>query len=422
MRRYDFTLDRKPFRHFTLTIALAILTFAFSLSAYGQTETVLYSFLPGGLGNPSWLVAGLVFDSSGNLYGMTQEGGANNAGSIFELSPISGGGWLETTLYSFTGETDGALPWSSLAIDSAGNLYGTSSNGSSLYGTVFELSPVAGGGWHFTTLHSFTLGLDGGGPVGGVVLDPAGNVYGTASSGGAHGVGTVFELSPRSGGGWHFTVLHAFNTTDGRYPYDNLTLDSAGNLYGTTVQGGVATRCTSRLVSGCGVVFKLSPAAGGPWHYTDLHAFNKIDGEAPMGGVVLDVDGNLYGTTSAGGALGAGTIFKLSPSTGGAWHETLIHSFTGTTDGSYPVASLTLDALGNIYGTTELGGAAGDGIVFEFSHASGGGWTETVLHDFAGADGSQPRCTPVFDSSGNLYGTTQVGGAFGAGTAFEIIP
>ena len=408
-----------------LALAFAAITLTLSSLSQAQTETIIYDFLGGGpLGNPSFPVAGLTLASSGNFYGITQEAGANNAGSVFELSPISGGGWQETPIYSFTGGTDGALPWSSVAIDSAGNLYGISSNGqasngSSLYGAVYQLSPITGGGWHFTVLHDFIGGLDGGGPIGGLVVDSAGNVFGTSSYFGAGGQGTLFELSPKSGGGWHFTVLHSFTGgTDGGEPYGNLISDPAGNLYGTASQGGLATHCKG----GCGVVFKLSPTAGSAWHFSVLNSFTGADGQTPWAGVTRDASGNLFGTTTAGGTDRSGTVFELSPRAGGAWHETLIHSFTDGDDGATPKAGLALDSLGNLYGAAEYGGSSSIGVFFEFSHSSGT-WIETVLHTFTGdPDGQDPTGTPIFDSSGNLYGTTLLGGNLDSGSAFEITP
>jgi uncharacterized repeat protein (TIGR03803 family) len=405
-----------------LTLTLVALTLSLASFAQAQTESVIYSFLPGGdLGNSSFPFAGVVRDSAGNLYGTTNEGGANNVGQVFELSPIPGGGWQENTLYTFTGQADGAYPADSLVIDSAGNLYGSAGAlaNSGRFGSVFKLSPGEGGQWNLTNLHTFTGGLDGGGPNG-VIFDSAGNLYGTACCDGVNAQGTVFKLSPLTGGGWHFTLLHALTETDGAYPGAGLVFDSLGNLYGTAQEGGNTTNCITRPENGCGVVFKLSPTAGGNWHYTVVHAFTGQDGEGPLDALTVDASGNLYGTTFGGGASHDGVAFKLAKTRVG-WRETVIHTFSGTPDGSSPYGGVTLDSLGNVYGTTQIGGTSNNGIVFEIALVSGV-WTETVVHDFSGGDGLQPRSTPIFDPAGNLYGTTLSGGDNDSGTVFEITP
>jgi uncharacterized repeat protein (TIGR03803 family) len=418
---------RRFFRILILPLTFAAITLGLSISSPAQTETVLYSFPgSGSLSNPSF-PNGIIRDASGNFYGTTQEGGATDQGSVYELSPIAGGGWQETTLYSFTDRSDGAYPASALAMDATGNLYGESGSGPSSPGSgvIFELSPSGGGGWHFTTIYAFRSSIDGGGPVGGVVLDSAGNLYGTTTYfGSALKQGTVFKLSPVSGGGWHFKLLHTFGA-DGGTPYSALVLDSAGNLYGTATRGGVPG-CYLNL--GCGVVYQLSPSISGAWHYTVLHAFDGTDGATPVAAVTFDTAGNLYGTTTAGGAHNLGTVFKLSPLTGGGWQESILHSFTGGADGSDPNGGLIFDSLGNIYGTSYVGADAttcyspGCGVVLKFSPVSGGGWTATVLHTFTGPDGARPASALIFDPSGNLYGTTYIGGANFAGTIFEITP
>lgn len=418
------SLSLSPARRFSRTLIFA-LTFAtstltLSLITQAQTESVIYSFLPGGtLGNPSFPFAGLVRDSAGNLYGTTSEGGANNVGQVFELSPVAGGGWQETTLYNFTGQADGAYPRESLVIDSEGNLYGSAGSlaNSGRFGSIFKLSPGEGGEWNIRTIHVFTGGLDGGGPNS-VVFDSTGDLYGTACCDGVNAQGTVFKLSPVPGGGWHFTLLHALTETDGAYPGAGLVFDSLGNLYGTAQEGGDASNCITRPEDGCGVVFELSPTVGGNWHYSVVHAFTGQDGEGPLDALAVDARGNLYGTTFSGGASHAGVVFKVAK-TGSTWRETVIHTFTGTPDGSSPYGGVTLDSLGNVYGTTQVGGSSGNGIVFELSLLSGT-WTETIVHDFSGGDGLQPTSTPIFDPAGNLYGTTLSGGDNGSGTVFEI--
>ena len=386
-------------------------------------ESVLHSFNNNGTDgvNP---YAGLIIDATGNLYGTTAGGGVHNLGMVFKLSPREGGGWTETVLHSFGHGTDGAGPYANLVMDAAGNLYGTTQlGGIHGAGTVFELSPEQGGGWTELVLHSFNdNGSDGSYPLAGLIMDAAGNLYGMTQQGGIHSCGgkncgTVFELSPRQGGGWTETVLHSFNNngSDGANPQAGLTMDAAGNLYGTTYRGGIHSS---------GTLFELSPREGGGWTETVLHSFgNGSDGATPDSGLIVDAAGNLYGTTYFGGIHSDGTVFELSPREGGGWTEAVLHSFGNGTDGMNPYAGLTIDATGNLYGTTVAGGLHSYGTAFELSPRQGGGWTETVLHSFGnGTDGINPYASLLLDATGNLYGTTISGGIHTYGTAFEITP
>ena len=423
-------------------LALLALAFVLSLPSQAQSESAIYDFVaPGHDGHtPN---AGVVSDAAGNLYGTTVLGGTHNSGTVFELSPVTGGGWSETVIYSFTGGLDGGAPETPVILDAAGNVYGTAVlGGSSGQGVAFELAPTSGGGWHETVLHSFTGGIDGSGPGSSLVFDVAGNLYGTAEEGGSGGGGTIFELSPTSRGVWHFTILHGFSGgTDGRVPYGTLIFDAAGSLYGTTGFGGIAADCVSRRLNGCGVVFEFSPVAGGGWHESILHGFTGgHDGAFPLAGLVFDASGNLYGTTYAGGdtsacitldSSGCGVVFELSPVTGGGWHETTLHSFTGRVDGGEPDGSVVLDSSGNVYGNTQQGGNStlsacnpnGCGVTYEISPFSGGGWHETVLHAFTGnSDGTLPVGALVFNSSGQLFGAAAAAGTYGQGAIFEITP
>jgi uncharacterized repeat protein (TIGR03803 family) len=253
------------------------------------------------------------------------------------LLPQTNGTWSGKVLHEFGGSTDdGIHPEAGLVFDGSGNLYGTTYNGGAhLGGTTFELSPMAGGLWKQRILHAFNSGPnDGESPIGTLTFDSAGNLYGTTVNGGTSRWGTVYELTPTSSGPWAESIIHSFNsTTDGANPEASVTFDSAGNLYGTSAAGGV---------SNGGTVFKLSPAGGGSWNLTVLYSFvvDSADGNTPSAGVLLDASGNLYGTTNKGGAFAAGTVYKLSPSAS-TWTETIVHSFgVDNTDGTIPSANL----------------------------------------------------------------------------------
>ncbi len=304
----------------------------------------------------------------GGTGGCTLGGSPIGCGVVFELSPQAGGGWRETVLYSFTGDfVDGSNPLASLVFDGSGNLYGTTAAGGTFgEGTVFELSPNGGGGWTETVLYSFqNEASDGISPSAGLVFDTAGNLYGTTSLGGnpsacgSNGCGTVFELIPVAGGGWTEKIIYVFGQTDGYEPEAGLIIDKAGNLYGTTLFGGTY---------GYGAAFELSPEVGGNWNLTTLQSFNISgdDGAYLYGGLLLDAKGNLYGTTFRGGASDEGTVFELSPAGFGTWKEKVLYSFSNS--GYQPYAGVIADAAGNLYGTTYGGGSASSGTVFAVKH------------------------------------------------------
>ena len=354
----------------------------------------LYRFKGGKDG--SLVYGSLVFDPAGNLYGTTYVGGADNYGTVFELSPHGNGGWTKSVLHSFNGN-DGGSPWDGVIFDAAGNLYGTTYvGGADNFGTVFELSPNTDGSWTEKVLHSFN-GNDGRAPWDGVILDAAGNVYGTTYWGGTDNYGTVFELSPNANGRWTEKVLHSFKNDrkDGALPYAELVLDQTGNLYGTTSAGGTKED---------GIVFQLSPNRDGSWTEKVLHSFSGADGKLPFGGLIFDEVGNLYGTTLGGGAGNDGTAFELSPKRDGTWTEKLLHSFNGK-DGAYPRARLIFDTAGNLYGTAGIGGRYFVGTVFRLRPANGR-WDLTVVHTFKDHPGAVPDAPLIFDANGNLYGTT----------------
>jgi uncharacterized repeat protein (TIGR03803 family) len=270
------------------------------------TETILYRFTGGSDGGNPY--SPVVFDGSGNLYGTTQGGGSANLGAVFELTP-SGPGWTESVLYSFTGFPDGSQPETGVLLDENGNVYGTTADGGlGNSGTVFQLVPTATG-WAENILYSFGP-LDGYAPFGGLIFDSAGNLYGTTAYGYV-GNGTVFELTP-SEGQWNFTTLY-YLTSGGPGvpgPVGTLLLDSSGNLYGTTFEGGLAG---CGYGTGCGTVFELSPGSGG-WTYNLLYQFSgQSDGGFPVDGLASDALGNLYGTGWGGGNSGSGVVFELIP-------------------------------------------------------------------------------------------------------------
>ena len=305
-------------------------------------------------------------DSAGNIYGTTYSGGANNnsGGTVFKLTPGSGGTYSESVLWSFGGTGDGVNPYAAgLIMDSAGNLYGTTAGGGAhSFGTVFKLTSGSGGTYTESVLWSFGGTNDGKNPYARLVMDSSGNLYGTTYTGGANSHGTVFKLTPGSGGTYSESVLWSFGgTSDGTYPEAGLVMDSAGDLYGTTSGGGANNNS--------GTVFKLTPGSGGTYTESVLWTFGATgDGASPYAGLVMDNAGNLYGTTSGGGANNnSGTVFKLTPGSGGTYTESVLWSFGGTGDGVGPYAGLVMDSAGNIYGTTYIGGANRSGTVFKIN-------------------------------------------------------
>jgi uncharacterized repeat protein (TIGR03803 family) len=413
-------MPRKRITIFLVTCVMAsgLLTAA-ARAPSSSKENVLHRFTGMGGANP---VVGLVSDPAGNLYGTTAGGGVTGVGTAFELMPAANGTWTYKVLRSFNGP-DGGGPWGSLVLDATGNLYGTTRNGGTRSGCggygcgdVFELMPGADGKWTENVLHDFN-GSDGAWPQTGLIFDPAGNLYGTASSGGGHGHGTVFELMPGSNGKWTAKVLYAFqsNGTDGGAPLAGVIFDASGNLYGTTSEGGIRYNgCGAR---GCGTVFELTPGANGIWTEMILSSFQANGrGRNPAGGVIFDAAGNLYGTTYAPTA----NVFELMPGSGGTWTEKVLYEV-----GGYPSGGLVFDGAGNLYGTTGAFGTA-----FELQPGANGQWTERILHTFKdnSRTGSDPQSDLILDSAGNLYGTTYEGGNLndcqgnGCGVVFELTP
>jgi uncharacterized repeat protein (TIGR03803 family) len=401
-----------------------------------QTLTVLHDFTSGGDGD--FPTAGLTMDRAGNFYGTTAGGGYASlnclygCGTVFKLSR-NASSWVLTPVYSFTGGDDGTTPDARVLFGPDGLLYGTTTGDSSLGGTgkatAFSLrlpsapckTALCPG--EETVLYRFVGPMDGSGPGwGDLAFDQAGNLYGTTSDGGTYGYGSVYELTP-STGSWTETILYSFTGgDDGSQPKSGVIFDQAGNLYGTTLFGGAGAR---------GTVFQLTHSGSG-WTEKVLHSFGS-SGSGPFGGLIFDPSGNLYGTTQTGYmGLGNGTVFMLTPS-GDDWTLTTLYSFpAGFT---YPYARLTMDAAGNLYGTTSyfygpggyLGGQGSEGSVFKLAFLNGS-WTYVDLHDFDGrSDGGGPFGSVILDTSGNLYGTGTAGGTVlycsgGCGVVWEITP
>jgi uncharacterized repeat protein (TIGR03803 family) len=401
-------------------------------------------------GGESFPEGGLIFDQSGNLYGTTYLGGAKGFGVVFTLTPQSDGRWTKSVLYSFCSLAhcaDGAYPVAGLVFDQTGNLYGTTASGGANQesGAVFKLAPNADGSWTESVLYSFCAlnnCVDGSSPQSSLTFDQMGNLYGTTGGGGSSsfcggfGCGTVFKLIPGSNGSWTESVLYSFcsltNCADGGLTFAGVILDGAGNLYGTASLGGGVGQCAGRA---CGVVFELTARANGSWKEKILHRFaDGRDGARPEGSLIFDGSGNLYGTTNLGGnsrcrtinGNGCGVVFELMPESDRSWKEEVLHKFTGA-DGNGPVAGLVFDTAGSLLGTTFFGGdlnlcgGTGCGVVFELTPNSKGGWTEKVLHRFLDLPGARPNGV-ILDAAENVFGSTLGDSSTTFGSVFEITP
>jgi uncharacterized repeat protein (TIGR03803 family) len=375
----------------------------FAASGAGaQGLSVVHNFTGGSDGgNP---VDGFVMGPTGVLYGTAVTGGDAGLGVVFRITAKD----REKVLHSFAGGADGATPNGGVIMDSNGALFGTTTaGGASGNGTVYRVK----GGME-AVLYSFAGGTDGSDPQAGLTMDAAGNLYGTTTGGGTSGNGTVFELvaPAKKGGAWKEAVLYSFGTgTDGAAPLAGVTFDAAGNLYGTTSAGGSG---------GFGTVFKLAP--GATWTETVLHSFaNTDDGAYPYAGFIADGKGNLYGAATQGGVNGGGTVFALKPSKG-----TMKFSVIASVPGwgiSGAFRNLMLDDAGNLFGTTHCDGDDSAGTIFELTPGAGG-WTYTLLYTFTGGGDGQFSISNLVQKSGALYGTTQYGGANGAGVVYKLTP
>ncbi len=406
-----------------LVLSVAVIA-SVSRTAIAQTETVIYSFNISNNGGvfPS---PGLIADSQGNFYGTTGADSdgctGSGCGTVFELSPKAGGGWAFKVLHAFSRNgTDGWNPVVGVAIDANGNLYGTTyAGGASGEGVAFKVSRKPGTTtWTEEVIHSFgAYQGDGLQPQSSLLIGTNGHLYGTTYFGGAHTFGTVFELVPKAGGTWQEGIVHSFsnNGVDGTNPQAALIADSAGNLYGATQENGAG---------GGGTAYKLTPKAGGGWTESTIYSF-----AAPAPSVLtLGADGSLYGTDNNGGANSLGSVFKLIPGTGGTWTQQVLYSFCQSSqcaDGQTPGSGVVLDASGNLYGLTSAGGAYFSGTAWKLTPGSGGTYTQSVLHSFGSAGdgfGLYYGYGLVFGTDGNLYGTTPSGGANNYGTVFQLTP
>ncbi|MBA3915386.1 MAG: hypothetical protein H0X25_16340, partial [Acidobacteriales bacterium] len=400
-------------------LVLCILVVSYG-EAFSATSTLLHSFnaTPDGAVPSGALVA----DAAGNLYG-SSGGGAYGYGTVYELTPAAQGGWTHIVLYNFKGGADGSLPLGNLVFDKSGDLYGLTQEGGihGCYynaqdvgcGTLFKLT-FAGGGWTESILYRFSPSEGGLQLSGSLVLDAAGNFYSTTNE--STGLlGSIFQLSAASGQ-WADTIVHTFTGgSDGSYLNAPLLVDQAGNIYGTTLEGGPANH---------GLVFEFMPAGGNQWTETILYSFSGgSDGGAPRTGLTTDRSGNLYGGTAAGGTgcggSGCGVIFKLTPGSNGQYSESVLYDFRNM---SVAPNGLTLNAQGNIYGSTFAGGTCYQcGTVFELS-SSGGVWKESRLWKFkGGTDGEFPSLI-IVNAAGQVFGTSFAAGDAGNGTVFELAP
>jgi uncharacterized repeat protein (TIGR03803 family) len=413
---------RNPSTTFHLAVAVAVAVVLAALcipTAQAQTGTVLHNFTDGGDGGGP--EAGITFDQQGRIYGTASGGGSHGQGVVYRLVHQSGG-WLFSPIYSFGSQGhDGSGPEARVLFGPDGLLYGTTYQGGARgYGTVFSLQPPASAcksflcPWVETVLYSFTGGADGAYPqFGDLAFDQAGNIYGTTGNGGSgtgcgsFGCGVVFTLT-RSGGRWTESVLWSFTGgNDGSGPLSGVIFDSAGNLYGTTAFGG----------NFAGTVYELSPSQSG-WVETTLYSFTANDYGNGSGGLIMDAQGDLFGIT---GDLQSGAAYELKPQNG-SWSFSLLQSFTGLLF-TGPLAAPTFDSQGNLYGPVPNGGSNEAGEIFKLFHA-GDQWIYSQFYQFiANGDlGAYPIGAVAFDANGNMYGTSEAGGPGGAGTVWEITP
>ena len=398
-------------------VAIFAVVFALALTAWASTEKVIWDFGGGSDGSGPWSNY-FISDAKGNLYAATAAGGTYSSGVVFMLSPAG----KETVLYEFKGQAngDGAAPHGRLAFDAKGNIYGTTQGGGTNgTGTVYELSPKKGGGWTEKVLYTFSAtGADGNSPSAGMTIAPDGSMYSTTPDGGSFSGGVIFSLKKTSNG-WKQKVIHNINfPSEGGFPYEGLMRDAAGNLYGVAPSGGTSEN---------GVVYRLSHTSKG-WVDTVLYNFTGQNGDGSglyWIDLISDSSGNIYGATSFGGTNGTGTVWELVYSKSKkTYSESILYEFgpSGGGDGNDPYGGLAMDSKGNLYGTALNGGSSGLGAFYKLTK-QGKTWKETILHSFTGGnDGNQPTGNPYIDAKGRLYGMTQTGGTANMGIVYRIAP
>lgn len=418
--RFNITSHVNPIATFLMIVfTLTIIT---AQAVQAQTYTVLHFFNgPDG----QFPTGALTFDSDGTLYGTTYWGGAYGYGTVFRMMR-AGSGWWFGGIYSFTGYNDGGSPNAGITISPNGIKVGTAPGGGrGGHGAIYAVDVIIphicivglGCIGHESVLYSFGgAPNDGANPgYGNLVFDQSGNMYGATTYGGTYNEGVVFELTS-SGGGRTETILHNFGGGhDGTNPQSGVILDMAGNVYGTTDTGGTGPGCGA---SACGIVYQLVPSNGGWTENVLLNFAASTSGEDPTGTLIMDRSGNLYGTTAGGGPGGNGTIFELS---NGTWNYSLLYSFSAPCE---PVAGVTIDSAGNLYGVCFTGGAYEHGFFFKLTKSEGR-WTLSDLHDFQPinyVDGQYPLGPVTLDANGNIYGTTEYGGNNGDGIVWEYTP
>ena len=416
------TKNRLPFSQaWSRTFLTMSLMLGTAIFARAGAPSVIHSFT----GSPDGKIpsTAMISDSSGNFYGGTINGGTGlcmaGCGTIFELSPVSGGGWTESIIYSFQGGAvgDGQFPAGALTSDASGNIYGvTSQGGTTGNGTVFRLSPGTGG-WTETVLYAFKGGnTDGGAPAGKVIFDSAGNLFGVTGGNGAHSTGTVYMLTPTSSGMWTETLLYSFPASGsslGTNP-SGIIFDSTGVLWGVTTFGGTSG------VNGSGVVFQLIKNTSGVWTQRVIKKFSTAaaDVQTPTGGLAFDASGDLFMTMSRG-AQGGASVFELTPTTGGNYQGHVLHAYQGP-QVVQPYEAITFDSTGALYSAGSVGGGSCDcGLVYKLTPGTSG-WSSTVLLTMNGTSGNQPIGGAVLDSSGNTLVVTQFGGSKKDGVVLSI--
>jgi uncharacterized repeat protein (TIGR03803 family) len=406
---------KQPFHWAAGGLVLSVFLFCEATSKAATAE-VIYSFA--GEDDGEYADTDLAIDADGNLYGTSVLGGRFGGGTVWQLSPV-GGGWVHSVLYDFTGGADGGEPYKGVTLDAAGNLYGTAVTGGSGSceggcGVTYKLTK-SGNSWTQRVIHAFTGGDDGSGPGARVALDGRGNVYGMTPTGGANGLGVIYALHPSSNDAWVLRVIHTFTGgSDGSSGSAGKLLLRGGHIFGVATTGGA---------NGSGIVFELRPTRTGEWGFRTIYSFQGApDGVFPYGALLFDVAGNLYGTTYYGGTNGLGTVYKLSLSSARKWTETVLYSFQAGSDGNSSISNLVSDAAGNLYGTTSEGGL-GSGTIFQLTPGQNGTWTESIPHAFQGPpDGAFPYAGMVGGGAGTFYGATVHGGDDGDGAIYKFTP